>query len=110
MQSMGSMRAFSGLSGRTYLYTEVDPNNVGPLLLAAGNFIFGRSNGTDIDIVCIGESNSVYGTMINTTIWLQAKSQHGADLLFTHLAADPAARDAEKQDLIGQWKPPLTVP
>jgi hypothetical protein len=107
MQKKNALRHFSGASGRPYLYGQLDPNNLSLLTFAAGNFIFAKDKGDDMDILYVGESASIYGEIVNTTIWTSAKARYGADLIFCHPANDPAARDTEKRDLAEQWRPPM---
>lgn len=109
MQNRNALRWFSGASGRIYTYGQLDANNLSLLTFSAGNFIFARDNGSDMEIVCVGEAESIYGILTNTTAWLTAKARFGADLIFCHPAGDPAARDAEKRDLIKQWQPQMNT-
>jgi hypothetical protein len=109
MQNKNAQRLFSGVSGQPYQYAQIDTNNPSPLILMAGNFIFAKDKGDDMDIIYIGESESIYEVLTATRLWHTAQSAFGADLLFGHPGIDPAARDAEKRDLVDQWRPPMNA-
>jgi hypothetical protein len=108
MQNKTAYRLFQGKSGRAYTYGYIDPNAVLPF--GAGNYIVAKDKGNDIDIIYVGEANSIYGEFINTMLWTNAKAAYGADLIFGHPHLDPAARDSEKRDLVDQWNPPMNLP
>jgi hypothetical protein len=107
MQNPMTFRNFSGKSGATYLFGQANPNDPTTLPMQGGMFIFAKDKSNDIDIIYIGEADSIYGEIINTTLWNTAKLQYGADLIFGRPRPDPLARAAEARDLIAQWTPPM---
>lgn len=108
MQNPMTYRNFSGKSGAIYLFGQANPNDPTTFPMQGGVFIFAKDQPNDIDIIYVGEADSIYGEITKTTLWNTAKSQYWADLIFGRPRPDPLARKAEAQDLIAQWQPPMT--
>jgi len=60
MQNRNAYRLFSGASGRVYLYGQLDLRRPSLGAFSAGNFIFAKDRGNDMDIVYIDESEGNY--------------------------------------------------
>jgi hypothetical protein len=98
---------FDGASGRRYLFSRLSPDNISALALAHGVYILGREDSDGITPIYIGEAESVYGEIINTTKWNEAKLDHHANSMFFWLLKDPVSRAEAKRDLVENFHPPL---
>lgn len=105
MKDPTAFRHFSGKSGKPYIFGRVYMGDDNPMLMAAGNFIFAVETPEGMDIIYVGEAESLFRGI--ESLWNTAKVRWGTDLIFGHRHSDPAARMAERDDLLAQWHPPM---
>ena len=95
---------FAGLSGSTYSYVPLDPD-VGSSR-RAGNFVFARVTPTGADIIYAGEAEN-FSSVEWRDLWERAEKEHGATTILVRLNVARVVREAEREDIIAEHKPPM---
>jgi len=103
------MFPFQGATGRPYDYLPINTENPGAIPMSGGLFIFAESTLREPRVVYVGEADSIYGTIINTTLWNIARRDHRADSIYVHLLKDQKARRAEQTDLVARYQPTMNL-
>ena len=106
---MSTELTFTGASGTDYAYRIVDPDNIIAVPHQAGNFLFGVFEKGRLQIIYAGESDSIRGTLIETTLWSTARQMHKAAHLCVRTHEDPTVRRAEARDLVALLRPPMNA-
>ena len=98
---------FRGKSGRKYQYTYFGPRSELPI--QAGVFIFAKGSPQIPSPVYIEAANLMRKHVRNSALWLRARDEHGATLIFVHteFGSDPDSRMAEQDDLKEAYQPPM---
>jgi hypothetical protein len=71
--------------------------------------VFARPSGSGLEIVCAGETDSIWNVFVSTALWESAKNLHGATVAYIHLNPDQNARAMESADLVAKHQPPMNV-
>ena len=106
---MGAGFSFQGATGQHYDYVSVNLDNLKAVPWQAGNFVFARSTSSEPIPVYIGEADSIYGAIINQTLWNTARLDHSANTIYVHPRKDTLARQAEQADLVKRYHPPMNA-
>ena len=100
-----------GASGRHYDYTPVDPNNIGPLFLAAANYVFLRWNApTQFKVIYAGEG-SLYEMLTHRqpSLWATAQQKFQATALYARPNGKEESRKEEQNDIVKLHEPPMNA-
>jgi hypothetical protein len=103
------LTSFEGASGRTYDYALLNLKSREAFPMSAGNYLFTRQNGRSVQIVCAGETDSMWSLFVSTRLWETAKKKHGATAAYVRLNADAGARQQERWDLVRKHRPPMNA-
>lgn len=101
-----SLCSFEGESGRHYDYNVPDFKSRAAFPIGGGNYVFTRLSGGALEVVCAGETDSMWSIFISS-LWDKAKKQYGATTPFIHPNADQKARQFESQDIVKKYRPPM---
>jgi hypothetical protein len=104
-----SLYSLEGASGRCYDYILLNQRTRAAIPMGGGNFLFARPLGNGLEIICAGETESIWNVFVSTALWETAKNKHGATLAYVHLNPDRGERQREAADLIGKYRPPMNV-
>jgi hypothetical protein len=104
-----SLYSLEGASGRCYDYIQLNQRTRAAIPMGGGNFLFARPLGNGLEIICAGETESIWNVFVSTSLWETAKNKHGATLAYVHLHPDHGERQREAADLINKYRPPMNV-
>jgi hypothetical protein len=104
-----SLYSLEGASGRTYDYVLLNQRTRAAIPMGGGNFLFARPLGNGLEIICAGETESIWSIFVSPVLWEAAKNKHGATLAYVHLNPDHAERLVESADLVKKYRPPMNV-
>ena len=104
-----SLYSLEGASGRTYDYVQLNQRTRAAIPMGGGNFLFARPLDNGLEIICAGETESIWSVFVSPTLWQTAKSKHGATLVYVHLNPDHVERLRESADLVKKYRPPMNV-
>jgi hypothetical protein len=104
-----SLFSFEGASGRHYDYTSLNLKSREAFPVGGGNYLFTRPCGSGVEIVCAGETESLWIVFVATTLWDIAKKKHGATGACVHLNPDQRARRMERADIVKKHSPPMNM-
>ena len=102
-----SLCSFEGASGRYYDYSVLDFKNRAAFPIGGGNFVFTRHSGRGIEVVCVGETDSMWSFFVSTRLWQTAKREYGATTPYIHSNPDQGARKMESLDIVQKYRPPM---
>ena len=102
-----SLCSFEGASGRYYDYASLDFKNRAAFPMGGGNYVFTRLSGGVLEVLCAGETDSMWSVFVSTTLWDTAKRQFGATTPFIHPNPDQQARQMETSDIVRKYHPPM---
>jgi hypothetical protein len=72
---------------------------------AAGNFIYVRGEGDDMEVVYAGETYDL--AQGAKSRWLEAERNYGATAIYTRLNITAAARERERAEILAAYDPPM---
>ena len=101
--------SFEGGSSRCYDYDLLDLESRASLPLSGGNFLFTRPSGAGLEILCAGETESIWNIFVFTALWHIASTQYGATAAYIHVNADERIRQVESWDLVRKHRPAMNV-
>jgi hypothetical protein len=101
--------SFEGASSRCYDYDLLDLENRASLPLSGGNFLFTRPSGAGLEILCAGETESIWNIFAFTALWHIASTQYGATAAYIHVNPDERVRQVESWDLVRKHRPAMNV-
>ncbi len=104
-----SLFSFEGASGRHYDYTSLNLRSREAFPMGGGNYLFTRPCNSGVEIVCAGETDSIWNVFVSTMSWDIAKRRHGATAACIHLNPDRRARRLERADIVNKHAPPMNV-
>ena len=104
-----SLYSLEGASGRCYDYVLLNQKTRAGIPMGGGNFLFARPLGNGLEIICAGETESIWNVFVSTALWETAKNKHGATLAYVHLNPDHSGRLIETADLVNKYRPPMNV-
>jgi len=104
-----SLCSFAGASGRYYDYSVLDFKNRAAFMMGGGNYVFTRFSGGALEVLCAGETDSMWSVFMATTLWDKAKKEYGATTPFIHANADLVARQLESLDIMRKYYPPMNA-
>jgi hypothetical protein len=104
-----SLSSFEGASGQHYDYWSLNLKSREAFPMSGGNYLFTRPSGKGPEIVCAGETDSIWIDFVSKPLWDVAKKKHGATAAYVRLNPDPRARQLERQDLIEKHRPPMNA-
>ena len=104
-----SLFSLEGASGRYYDYVALNLKSRVAFPMGGGNYLFTRPNGSGFDVVCAGETDSLWSVFVSTMLWDIAKKRHGATGAFVHVNPDARARRLERADIIKKHAPPMNM-
>jgi hypothetical protein len=92
-----------GESGESYRFARfVEARR---LIGAAGNFIYVRGDGDDLEVVYVGETFDL--AQGARSRWLEAERNYGATAIYTRLNITAAAREREQAEIVAAYDPPM---
>lgn len=95
----------SGASGARYRYTALDEERFLPP--AGANFVIAKVTRSGVaEVVYAGETDNLANRAWRTLLD-RAKENYGATSVLTRLNVTRAIREAERADLIEQYRPPM---
>lgn len=109
---MTDVFAFQGRSQRTYVYRQLDlaAGRAEPIWQAGANFVIARRIPADEPlIVYVGAAPSLFEFIDESRCWETAHWKFDADIVFAHPNAADADREAEREDLIAAYAPPMNA-
>jgi hypothetical protein len=93
-----------GTSGTTYRFQRVD--DIPHLPAIAGNFVYARSDGPNLVVVCCG----VCETLLRAgETWPAAQRDQGATAIYVRKNVSWKVREAEHKDILGRHNPALVI-
>ena len=101
--------AFEGSSGRWYDYDLLNLDSQATFPLSGGNFLFTRPTGDGLEIVCAGETESLWNVFVFTSLWHMASTLYGATAAYIHVNTDERVRQIESWDLVRKHRPTMNV-
>ena len=101
--------SFEGASSRRYDYDLLNLESRATLPLSGGNFLFTRPSGAGLEIICAGETESIWNIFVFTALWHMASTLYGATAAYIHVNADDRARQVESWDLVRKHRPAMNV-
>jgi hypothetical protein len=101
--------SFEGASSRRYDYDLLNLESRASLPLSGGNFLFTRPSGAGLEIVCAGETESIWNIFVFTALWHLASTLYGATAAYIHVNADERGRQVESWDLVRKHRPAMNV-
>jgi len=104
-----SLFSFEGASGRYYDYVSLNLKSREAFPMGGGTYVFMRPNGTGFEIVCAGETDSLWSVFVSTMLWNIAKKRYGATEACVHVNPDARARRMERADIISKHSPPMNM-
>lgn len=104
-----TLYSFEGASGRHYDYALLNQKTRASFPMCGGNYLFARQLGNEMQIICAGETDSIWNVFVATALWETAKKTYGATAAYTHLNPDHRARQMESHDLVSKHKPPMNL-
>ncbi len=104
-----SLFSFEGASGRHYDYMSLNLKSREGFPMGGGNYLFTRPGASGVEIVCAGETESLWIVFVSTMLWDIAKKRHGATGACVHLNPDSRARRMEWADIVMKHAPPMNV-
>jgi hypothetical protein len=104
-----SLYSFQGASGRHYDYALLNQKIRAAFPMSGGNYVFARQSGIELEIICAGETDSIWNIFVSTALWETAKKTYGATAAYLHLNADRKAREMERSDLVSKYLPPMNL-
>lgn len=104
-----SLYSFEGASGRHYDYALLNQKNRQAFAMSGGNYLFTRPAGSGLEIVCAGETESIWNVFVSTALWETAKKQYGATAAYTRVNLDQRERRIESWDLVQKHRPPMNA-
>jgi hypothetical protein len=108
-ESKMSLCSFEGASGRYYDYASLDFKNRAAFPIGGGNYVFARLTGGVLEVLCAGETDSMWSIFVSTKLWEIAKKQYGATTPYIHPNPDQRARRMESLDIVTKYSPPMNV-
>ena len=102
-----SLCSFEGASGQSYDYAVLDFRNRAAFPMGGGNYVFARLSGGVLEVLCAGETDSMWNVFVSTTLWDTAKRQFGATAPYIHPNPDQRARQIESSDIVKKYHPPM---
>jgi hypothetical protein len=111
-----------GQSERDYAYAPLDivANRSEAIWQAGVNFLIARRHSSTLAsgpasnlvpdqpaIVYVGAAPDLFRFLDNTRCWETAQWKYGADTLLVHSNLSDASREAERQDLVAAYTPPM---
>ena len=94
----------SGASGARYRYSPVDEN---PFLPPAGaNYVIAKVTKEGAEVVYAGETDNLANQTWRAELE-KARAKYGDAKVLTRLNVTRAVREAERADLIEQYRPPM---
>ena len=103
-----SLCSFEGASGRHYDYAPLDFKNRAAFPLGGGNYVFTRISGGQLEVLCVGETDSMWSVFVST-VWDVAKKRFGATMPYIHPNSDQRDRQLESMDIAGRYQPPMNL-
>lgn len=100
---------FRGVSNAVYTYRQTDLKGVGTIPRGPGCFLFTSGTGPHIAVIYAGRSQSIANLLASTDAWRIARTEYGADTLWTHLVSDPEERQREQKDVVEREHPPMNA-
>ena len=94
----------AGASGARYRYTPIDENRFLPP--AGANFVIARVTSDGAEVVYAGETDNLANQTWRTTLD-KAREAYGEATVLTRLNVTRAVREAERQDLVQNYHPPM---
>jgi hypothetical protein len=104
-----SLYSLEGASGRCYDYILLNHRTRAGIPMGGGIFLFARPMGNGLEIICAGETESIWSVFVSPALWQTAKNKHGATLAYVHFNPDHDERQREAADLIAKYRPPMNV-
>src|ERR1700704_1107985 len=104
-----SLYSFQGASARHYEYALRNEKTRAAVPMSGGNYLFARQSGIELEIICAGETDSIWNIFVSTALWETAKKTYGATAAYLHLNADRKARQVESSDLVNKYQPPMNL-
>ena len=104
-----SLFSFEGASGRHYDYVSLNLKRREGFPMGGGNYLFTRPSGSGVEVVCAGETESIWIIFVSTMLWDIAKKRYGATAACIHLNPDSRARRMERADIIQKHSPPMNA-
>ena len=101
-----SLCSFEGESGRSYDYRALDFKNRAAVPIGGGNYVFTRRVGGVLEVICVGETDNMWG-LFTSSIWDLAKRSYGATTPFIRVNPDGKTRRQESEDIIRKYRPPM---
>ena len=101
--------AFEGASSRRYEYELLNLESRATFPLSGGNFLFTRPSGDGLEIVCAGETESIWNVFVFTALWHMASTLYGATAAHIRVNADERARQVESWDIVRKHRPVMNV-
>ncbi len=101
-----SLCSFEGASGRYYDYTLLDFKNRAAFPMGGGNYVFARLNGGTLEVLCAGETDSMWNLFLSP-LWDRAKKDYGATSPYIHANPNRVARELESADILMKYRPPM---
>ena len=102
-----SLCSFEGVSGKHYDYALLDFKNRAAFPIGGGNYVFTRLRGGVLEVLCAGETDSMWSIFVSTKLWEIAKKQYGATAPYIHPNPDQTARQTESSDIVQKYLPPM---
>lgn len=101
--------SFEGSSGRRYAYDLLNLESRATFPLSGGNFLFTRPSSAGLEIICAGETESLWNVFVFTALWHMASTLYGATAAHIRVNADERARQVESWDLVRKHRPAMNV-
>ena len=101
--------SFEGASTRGYEYEMLNLQSRANFPLSGGNFLFTRPADSGLEIVCAGETESLWNVFVFTSLWHMASTLYGATAAYIRTNDDEIARQVESWDLVRKHRPVMNV-
>ena len=106
------MTAFRGRSRREYDYRPLAlaADRSDAIWQAGANFVIARRVPADEPLILyVGAAPDLFAFIDESRCWETAHWKFDADIVFAHPNASDAAREAEREDLIAAYAPPMNA-
>jgi hypothetical protein len=96
----------AGASGARYRYTPIDENRFLPP--AGANFVIAKVTAEGAEVVYAGETDNLANQAWKSALD-KARQKYSDATVLTRLNVTRAVREAEREDLVRQYNPPMNT-
>ena len=109
---MTAVSIFRGRSQRPYPYYPVDivDGRADPIWRTGANFLIARRVPDDQPLILyVGAAPDLFGFIDSSRCWDTARWKFDANVLYAHPNTLDATREAEREDMIAAYAPPMNA-